>query len=50
MTWCMYSIYNVNGDPSFKPYYLDCTNLEFIKRLMVSSEIFNKNVSSSLKL
>ena len=41
--------YNVNGDPSFKPYYLDCTNLEFIKRLMVSSENFNKNVSS-LKL
>ena len=41
--------HNVNGDPSFKPYYLDCTNLEFIKRLMVSSENFNKNVSS-LKL
>ena len=42
--------HNVNGHPSFKPYYLDCTNLEFIKRLMVSSENFNKNVSSSLKL
>ena len=42
--------HNVNGDPSFKPYYLDCTNLEFIKRLMVSSENFNKNVFSSLKL
>ena len=41
--------HNINGDPSFKPYYLDCTNLEFIKRLMVSSENFNKNVSS-LKL
>ena len=42
--------HNVNGDPSFKPYDLDCTNLEFIKRLMVSSENFNKNVSSSLEL
>ena len=42
--------HNVNGDPSFKPYDLDCTNLEFIKRLMVSSESFNKNVSSSLEL
>ena len=37
--------HNVNGHPSFKPYYLDCTNLEFIKHLMVSSENFNKNVS-----
>ena len=42
--------HNVNGDPSFEPYDLDCTNLEFIKRLMVSSENFNKNVSLSLKL
>ena len=42
--------HNVNGDPSFEPYNLDCTNLEFIKRLMVSSENFNKNVSSSLEL
>ena len=42
--------HNVNGDPSFNPYDLDCTNLEFIKRLMVSSENFNKNISSSLKL
>ena len=36
--------HNVNGDPSFEPYDLDCTNLEFIKRLMVSSENFNKNI------
>ena len=42
--------HNVNGDPSFEPYDLDCTNLEFIKRLMVSSENFNKNISLSLKL
>ena len=42
--------HNVNGDPSFEPYDLDCTNLEFIKRLMVSSKNFNKNVSLSLKL
>ena len=42
--------HNVNGDPSFKPYDLDCTNLDFIKRLMVSSENFNKNISSSLEL
>ena len=42
--------HNVNGDPSFEPYDLDCTNLEFIKRLMVSSENFNKSISSSLKL
>ena len=42
--------HNVNGDPSFEPYYLDCTNLEFIKRLMVSSENFIKNTSLSLEL
>ena len=42
--------HNVNGDPSFEPYYLDCTNLEFIKRLMVSSESFDKNSIQSLKL
>ena len=42
--------HNVNGDPSFEPYDLDCTNLDFIKRLMVSSENFNKNISSSLEL
>ena len=42
-------MHNVHGDPSFKPYYLDCTNLEFIKRLMVSSENFNKIVIPSLK-
>ena len=41
--------HNVNGDPSFKPYDLDCTNLEFIKRLMVASENFNKKISSSLE-
>ena len=41
--------HNVNGDPLFEPYDLDCTNLEFIKRLMVSSENFNKNISSSLE-
>ena len=42
--------HNVNGDPSFEPYYLDCTNLDFIKRLMVSSENFNRNYASSLGL
>ena len=42
--------HNVNGDPSFEPYYLDCTNLEFIKRLMVSSENFNKNITPLFKL
>ena len=41
--------HNVLGEPSFVPYQLDCTNLEFIKRLMVSSENFNKNITSSLK-
>ena len=40
--------HNVKGDPSFKPYDLDCTNLEFIKRLMVSSENFNKNITPPL--
>ena len=34
--------HNVDGDPTFEPYFLDCTNLEFIKRLMVSSEILIK--------
>ena len=37
--------HNVNGDPSFKPYDLDCTNVEFIKRLMISSENFNKTTA-----
>ena len=37
--------HNVNGNPSFKPYDLDCTNVEFIKRLMVSSENFNKTIA-----
>ena len=41
--------HNVYGDPSFTPYYLDCTNLEFIKRLLVSSENFNKNIIPSLQ-
>ena len=41
--------HNVKGDPSFEPYYLDCTNLEFIKHLMVSSENFNKSITPSLK-
>ena len=42
--------HNVNGDPSFEPYYLDCTNLEFIKRLMVSSGNFNKDITPSVVL
>ena len=42
--------HNVYGDPSFRPYDLDCTNLEFIKHLMVSSENFNKSLPLSLKL
>ena len=46
----VYVQHNVKGDPSFKPYHLDCSNLEFIKCLMVSTENFNKNVSSSLQL
>ena len=37
--------HNVNGDLSFKPYYLDYTNIEFIKRLMISSENFNKTTT-----
>ena len=41
--------HNVHGEPSFKPYHLDCTNLEYIKRLIVSSENFNKNITPSLK-
>ena len=45
----VYVQHNVKGHPSFVPYYLDCTNLEFIKRLMVSSENFNKNITPSLK-
>ena len=39
--------HNVKGNPSFEPYYLDCTNVEFIKRLMVSSENFNKTTNAS---
>ena len=42
--------HNVNGDPTFEPYFLGCTNLEFIKRLMVSSENFNKNITPSVVL
>ena len=42
--------HSANGNPSFEPYYLDCTNVEFIKRLMVSSENFNKSITSSLEL
>ena len=41
--------HNVHGEPSFEPYDLDCTNLEFIKRLMISSENFNKNITPSLR-
>jgi len=41
--------HNVNGEPSFEPYHLDCTNLEFIKHLLVSSENFNKNITSLLE-
>ena len=37
--------HNVKGDPSFDPYDLDCTNIEFIKRLMISSENFNKTAA-----
>ena len=37
--------HNVKGDPSFKPYDLDCTNVEFIKYLMISSENFNKTIA-----
>ena len=37
--------HNVHGDPSFVPYHLDCTNAEFIKRLLVSSENFNKYIT-----
>ena len=41
--------HNVNGNPSFPPYDLNCTNLEFIKHLMVSSKNFNDNNASPLK-
>ena len=41
--------HNVRREPSFEPYDLDCTNLEFIERLMVSSENFNKDITPSLK-
>ena len=37
--------HNVHGVPSFTQYRLDCTNLDFIKRLIVSSENFNKIVA-----
>ena len=37
--------HNVKGNPSFKPYDLNCTNVDFIKRLMVSSENFNKTTA-----
>ena len=46
----VYIQHNVRGDPSFEPYYLDCTNMEFIKHLMVSSENLNKKITPSLKL
>ena len=35
--------HSVNGGLSFRPYNLDCTNLDFIKHLLVSFEKFNKN-------
>ena len=41
--------HSVDGNPSFEPYYLDCTNLDFIKRLIVSSENFNKNITPLLQ-
>ena len=41
----VYVQHNVRGESSFKPYYLDCTNAEFIKRLMISSENFNKIIA-----
>ena len=40
----VYVQHNVRGDSSFEPYYLDCTNMEFIKHLMISSENFNKKI------
>ena len=42
--------HDIEGDPSFIPYYLDCTNIQLIERLMVSSENFNKNIMPLLKL
>ena len=42
--------HSVNGDTSFTPYCLDCTNLEFIKRLIISSENFNENSTALLQL
>ena len=42
-------LHNVKGHPSFEPYFLDCTNLDFIKRLIVSSDNFNKNVKPTLE-
>ena len=42
--------HSINGELSFKPYYLDCTNLEFIKQLIVSSENININSTPLLQL
>ena len=43
--------HSVNGDTSFfRTYCLDCTNLEFIKRLIISSENFNENSTALLQL
>ena len=35
---CVHVQHNVYGNPSFKPYHLDCINLELIIHLMVSSK------------
>ena len=42
--------HSVNGHQSFEPYYLDCTNLEFIKHLLVSSENFDRHITPVLGL
>ena len=42
--------HSINGELSFKPYYLDYTNLEFIKQLIVSSENLNANITPLLQL
>ena len=42
--------HSINGNLSFEPYDLDCTNLEFIKHLLVSSENFDRHTTPVLGL
>ena len=42
--------HSINGDLSFEPYDLDCTNLEFIKHLLVSSGNFYRHITPVIGL